>query len=280
MSSHYSSRKIIVFFISAALSLILLAGSGFAQQPGPSKAKLGSETAKNGFRNEDEIKAKFEAWSTDNEAREWLTKMGFKLAEITAIRVAKPHDEKADIEVTVQTKAGARTEGISIKLVSSPNGFNQIDKRWVSRYAKMWNMPLVVENALKRFVGEIAPTTPGRAANRMFLDEMDKLNREAVVAFFTTNKQDVVEDLFEGDGPHAARWVMVAFKATSNTRWALKPVDDVIKFYSDGPVAVTSGGNLKIGRITMQRKGGDGGRESAKMLQFKINPALLIPDMK
>lgn len=26
----------------------------------------------------------------------------------------------------------------------------------------------------------------------------------------------------------------------------------------------------------MQRKGGDGGRESAKMLQFKINPAELF----
>jgi R.HinP1I restriction endonuclease len=26
----------------------------------------------------------------------------------------------------------------------------------------------------------------------------------------------------------------------------------------------------------MQRKGGDGGRETARMLQFKINPALLF----
>jgi hypothetical protein len=26
----------------------------------------------------------------------------------------------------------------------------------------------------------------------------------------------------------------------------------------------------------VQRKGGDGGRETAKMLQFKINPALLF----
>lgn len=276
MSAHYSSRKIIVSFISTALSLIFLATFAFAQQPGSSKAKLGSETAKNGFRNEDEIKAKFEAWSTDSDAKAWLTTMGFKLVEVIGVSVTKPHDEKADIEVTVQTKSGTRTEGISIKLVSSPNGFNQIDKRWVSRYAKMWNMPLVVENALKRFVGEIAPTAPGRAANRMFLDEMDKLNREAVIAFFTTNKQDVVEDLFEGDGTHAARWVMVAFKATSNTRWTLKPVDDVIRYYSEGPVTVTSGGNLKIGRITMQRKGGDGGRDTAKMLQFKINPALLL----
>ncbi|MFN0140424.1 MAG: hypothetical protein ACKVQW_10120 [Pyrinomonadaceae bacterium] len=26
----------------------------------------------------------------------------------------------------------------------------------------------------------------------------------------------------------------------------------------------------------MQRKGGDGGRDTAKMLQFKINPGLLV----
>ena len=35
-------------------------------------------------------------------------------------------------------------------------------------------------------------------------------------------------------------------------------------------------GSLKVGKITMQRKGGDAGRESAKMLQFKINPCLLF----
>ena len=69
---------------------------------------------------------------------------------------------------------------------------------------------------------------------------------------------------------------MVAYKPTLNTHWTLRPVDHVIKFYSEGPVVVTSAGNLKIGRITMQRKGGDAGRESAKMLQFKINPALLF----
>jgi hypothetical protein len=71
---------------------------------------------------------------------------------------------------------------------------------------------------------------------------------------------------------------MVAYKPAANTRWTLRRVDDVITFYSDGPVATTSGGNLKIGRITMQRKGGDAGRDTARMLQFKINPALLFPN--
>ncbi len=35
-------------------------------------------------------------------------------------------------------------------------------------------------------------------------------------------------------------------------------------------------GNIKIGNITMQRKGGDSGRKTAQMLQFKRNPAELF----
>jgi hypothetical protein len=41
-------------------------------------------------------------------------------------------------------------------------------------------------------------------------------------------------------------------------------------------VVVTRGGNLRIGRIAMQRKGGDAGRDTAKMLQFKIDPTELF----
>jgi hypothetical protein len=86
----------------------------------------------------------------------------------------------------------------------------------------------------------------------------------------------IVSDLFSGDGLHAAGWVMVALKSTDKPRWVLRTDAETIKFFSEGKVELTRNGNLKIGRITMQRKGGDGGRESAKMLQFKINPALLF----
>jgi len=41
-------------------------------------------------------------------------------------------------------------------------------------------------------------------------------------------------------------------------------------------IEISERGTFRIGRITMQRKGGDGGRDSAKMLQFKINPAELF----
>jgi hypothetical protein len=265
-------------YFSALLFILLLiavASPAVAQTSAAAKA-IGSSTAKGGFKNEDEIRDKFNNWGSDEQARLWLRTMSYPLAEIESVTASKPHGEKADVEIKVRTRNGESTEGISIKLVSGPNGFNQIDKRWLSHFVKMWKIPADVENALKLFVGEIPPVKPGRAANRMFLNELDAESQKAVVSFFETHKAEIVSDLFQGDGAHAAGWVLVAHKATENTHWALKRVEDVMRFYSDGPVTITSGGNLKIGRITMQRKGGDAGRDTAKMLQFKINPALLI----
>ena len=275
MRSHNKATGISLLLAIPTL-LLVLSGEAHFQTPSSAKADLGSRTAKNGFHNEDDIKAKFENWQNDADAKQWLGTMGFKLADVESLSVTKPHDEKADIEVAVKTKTGSRREGISIKLVSSPNGFNQIDKRWLSHYAAMWKMPSDVQTAFKLFVGETSPTKRGRSPDRMFLDELDESSRKAVISFFESHKTDIVRDLFQGSGPHAAGWVLVAYKPASNTRWTLRGVDDVIKFYSTGPVEITSGGNLKIGRVTMQRKGGDAGRDTAKMLQFKINPALLF----
>lgn len=259
---------------------VVLSGSlnAFGQATTAQKAEHGSQIAKAGFKNEDEIAAKFNNWAADADGRSWLTAMSFRLDEIAAVTAGKPHGEKADVEVIVKTKAGKeKKEGVSIKLVSSPNGFNQVDKRWLRQYVKLWSMPKDVEAALKLFLGEVPPDKPTRVANRMFLNELDPAAQKAVVDFFTANKDRIVSDLIAGDGIHAAGWIMVAFKATSNTRWALKSTDAAAAFFGEGKVEITRAGNLKIGRVTMQRKGGDGGRETAKMLQFKINPALLIP---
>ena len=59
-------------------------------------------------------------------------------------------------------------------------------------------------------------------------------------------------------------------------RWILKPMNFCMNYFGNGDIEITNRGNFKIGRITMQRKGGDGGRDTAKMLQFKINPAELF----
>ncbi len=261
------------------LALIILAVfcvSSFAQKTEAAKVELGSNTAKNGFKNEDEIRDKFNNWRVDEDARVWLAAMNYKVAEIESVTAAKPHGEKADVEVRIKTKLGEKDEGISIKLVSSPTGFNQIDKRWLATYAKMWKMPVEVSTALRSFVGEVPPSKAGRDPKRMYLNELDPATQKAVVDFFTINKDEIVSDLFAGDGLHAAGWVMVAFKATDKPRWIIRSSADTIKFCSEGKVEITRTGNLKIGRVTMQRKGGDGGRETAKQLQFKINPVQLF----
>lgn len=49
-----------------------------------------------------------------------------------------------------------------------------------------------------------------------------------------------------------------------------------MNLFGSGEVEITKQGNLKIGKIGMQRKGGDGGRKSSQMLQFKINPVELL----
>lgn len=67
--------------------------------------------------------------------------MGYRPESVESVTAVKPHGEKADVEVTIKTRSGEQTEGISIKLVSSPNGFNQIDKRWLRQYVKLWSMP-------------------------------------------------------------------------------------------------------------------------------------------
>ncbi len=260
------------------LFLLLVFGlsAGTFAQVTSAKAELGSQTAKNGFRNEDEIAAKFNSWTTDAEARVWLAFMGSKLADIESVLATKPHGEKADIQVKIKTKSGETVEGISIKLVSSPTGFNQIDKRWLSNYVKMWRMPADVEAALKLFVGEVKPNKKSRQAGRMYINEFDADTQKKIVDLVSANKTEIVSDLFKGDGQFSAGWMMVALKSEAKPRWVLRRIDYVIKFYGDGPVEITQQGNLKIGRITMQRKGGDGGRVTAKMLQFKINPALLF----
>ena len=284
----------------ALVFLCLLGSEGVVsgREADAAKVERGSKTAKGGFQNEDEIRDKFNHWKTDADARAWLEAMNHQMAEINSVSASKPHGEKADVEVTVKTKSGERVERISIKLVSSPNGFNQIDKRWLKTYATMWKMPPKVVDSLKLFVGETQPHESSRDKKRMYLNELDQSAQQAVVDFFTANKDEIVSDLLAGDGLHAAGWMMVIHRpksvtrsvtegdgvtrsvsegeATDKPKWVIRSSADAIKFYCDGPVELTKAGNLKIGRITMQRKGGDNGRETAKMLQFKINPVQLF----
>ena len=136
---------------------------------------LGSNTAKNGFRNEDAIVEKFNNWESDEDAQKWLEMMGYLLKEVEKVEAIKLHGHKTDVQVqiTIYLKKAIAAENLSIKLVSNPQGFNQVDKRWVDKYVEMWNIPQDIAEELRQFTGEIAPNISGvRDNRRMFIDEM------------------------------------------------------------------------------------------------------------
>jgi len=242
--------------------------------------KLGSQTAKSGFKNEKDIAEKFNNWKTDEDAQKWLGIMGYPLDQIEKVEAIQLHGYKTDVQVqiTIYLKKAIAAENLSIKLVSNPQGFNQIDKRWVNKYVEMWNLPEDLTRILKLFTGEISPTvTSGiRDVRRMFLDEMCKEDQKRVVNFFTKNKILVVSDVLKGRGKFSSGWMLVALVMNGESRWILKTINEAMNVFADGPIEITSRGSLKIGKIGMQRKGGDNGKPSASMLQFKINPVLLF----
>ncbi|PAF47822.1 type II restriction endonuclease [Helicobacter sp. 12S02634-8] len=243
------------------------------------KILLGSQTAKNGFANEQDIANKFNKWQDDPEAKNWLRIMGYVLHDILWVKANILSGHKSDVNVIIQInfKTKQDTQNIQVKLVSNKTGFNQIDKRWLSSYGQLWQIPQNIYTILQYFVGEKEPfcATP-KDKRRMFFDEMPKNMQDTLIKWFDQNKILIVSDIIRGRGEFCAEWVLVAQKILHNSRWVLKNINEVLNYYGKGDVAISPKGSLNIGRITMQRKGGDNGRETAQMLQFKIDPTKLF----
>lgn len=243
---------------------------------------LGSKTAKGGFTNEQDVIDRFNNWKTDKVAQEWLAEMNYKIDDIEFVKASKVRGQyKADIQVRItiliKLKSQEDLQNLQVKLVSNPQGFNQIDKRWVDKYVELWNIPSDIVKILKLFTGEIAPTKNDlRDPRRMFLDEMSEADQNKLINFIKENKILIVSDLLKGRGEFSADWTLVILKVNGENAWVLKSINHVMNVFGAGDIRITREGSLKIGKIGMQRKGGDGGRDTAKMLQFKINPVELF----
>lgn len=243
------------------------------------KELLGSQTAKNGFLNEDDIVIKFNNWKKDLEAQKWLIIMDYKLEEIEYVEAVKISGYKTDVQaqVSIKLKKALDVQNLQVKLVSNPKGFNQIDKRWVDNYQEMWEIPKPILSILKRYTGEEKPNISKlKDKRRMFADEFEQTEQKKILNWLKKNKALIVSDILKGRGKFAAEWMLVAQKDNKNSRWILKPMNFCMNHFGNGEVEITKRGNFKIGAITMQRKGGDAGRPTANMLQFKINPAELF----
>lgn len=239
----------------------------------------GSQTAKRGFQNEEEIAGKFNNWRVDVDAQKWIEVMGYDISDIQDVNAVVLSGYKTDVQVqvTIYLKQAIDVRNLQVKLVSNHNGFNQIDKRWIARYNELWDIPSEIVCILKKYTGETPPSILNpRDVRRTFADELSLNEQELLLSWIKNNQIMIVSDILKGRGEFAAEWMLVAQKVSSNARWTLKPMNYCLNYFGNGTVVITPKGNIRIGRITMQRKGGDNGRKSANMLQFKINPAELF----
>ncbi len=244
--------------------------------------KLGSKTAKSGFKNEQDVIDRFNDWENDKIAQKWLNAMNYDVSNIEYVKASKVLGQyKADIQVkiriVIKLKSQEDLQNLQVKLVSNPQGFNQVDKRWVDKYVELWNIPNDITKILKLFTGEIKPTQKNlKDSRRMLLTEMSESDQKKVLKFFEKNKILIVSDLLKGRGEFSADWVLVILKVNGESDWVLKSINEVMNIFGSEEIRITNQGSLKIGKIGMQRKGGDNGRDTAKMLQFKINPVELF----
>jgi len=240
----------------------------------------GSDTAKAGFSNEKDVVDKFNNWKTDIDAQSWLHIMGYSLDEIEkveAVKVKGGHKADVQVKIKIYMKNLIAAENISVKLVTNAIGFNQVDKRWIQTYKELWAIPEDVTQILQYFTGEAAPYRGHtKDERRMLLTEMSSEMQAKVIDFFEKNKILIINEVLKGTDSLAASWMLIYLKYSKV--WAMLPMAVVMAYYGEGDVRISKRGGLIIGRIGMQRKGGDNGRKSATMLQFKINPAAIVKD--
>ncbi|MFH1612788.1 MAG: hypothetical protein ABIB46_03540, partial [bacterium] len=243
------------------------------------KTEIGSMIAKGGFANEKSICDKFNSWKEDKEAQSWLAIMGYKIEKIdsvkaihipTRIKKSKMEDigisneefndlmrfKKADAQIRIIITIGniLKIENLSLKKANSNADYNQVDKRLVDVYQRMWGFNNEIACWLKLFTGENNPNPISNVAlrdkRRLFLDEMPKNIRNEIVNFFDKNKIIVVSDILKGRGGLSANWMLITRynKNEGTTTWILKDINTVMNFFGMGEVVISPKGSLRIGK--------------------------------
>lgn len=207
--------------------------------------------------------------------------MGYDLQKIEYVKAVKiSWSHKADIQVQIKIiiklKDEIDTQNISVKLVSNTKWFNQIDKRRLKNYAELWNIPDDVLLLLKYFCWEIKPYKSWtKDPRRMFLPEMTDIEIKKIMKFLNENKMMIVSDIIRGRWEFCAEWMLV-IKKTGTYDWVLKSINEVMNFYGNWEIELSPRWSIKIWKITIQRKWWDWWRDTANMLQFKIDPTELF----
>ena len=197
--------------------------------------------------------------------------------------------QKSDIVVKYTTEDGTeKVAGVSIKLVKNvkTGGYNHLDRRSVATFMGFFDKTDTsdrVKELFDKFCGVVPPDKNSKSSKRMFMNEFSKEDQDIVINWLNDNKKKVLNLIFAGsvnykegeddsfDKNHAADYILTSYGINGTKK--LEKITDKIKEYDDAEWKLTPNGSLKLGNITLQRKGGSGQPDN---IQFKIK----IPGIK
>jgi len=239
-------------------------------------SEVHSASAKRGFKAEKLLIERINAHSVDTA---WVVEEAIGQVGYGEIIAQKPGSkEKPDIILLEQEIVRA---GISIKTFGTGRGSNQVFRTPVAQYELEWDVPHDVAALIRNFVGI------GESLSRVFFNQVDDNEANAVTNFFTQVQPHVVSSILAGKASAALRadWIMLHEAKDNKWQervgdrdfWKMYPMAKVIDICCSETPAITAQGGLRLGLgLTMQRKGGDGGKYSANDLQFKMSPRAIL----
>lgn len=256
----------------------------------------GSRTAKGGFEIEAIVAETFEEWRSSPDAEDWLTVMSYDPQNIESVSASTPRGTgKADVilKIKKEDESGYFEERISVKKTKN-SSYNQVSKRTVDDYAEMFDFSELTVKGLKKYCGEEGYRPKDLVEKgeldsseledlydaswhdppiRLSFKELSKEEKEAIKKDFNEKHEMIVKTILAGD-PKEVDWYLAVRAQKKNEHYnvektLLEPIEQTVERYARGGFRPPSRSSFKVGKITVQRKGGTPDPEK---LQFKMNP--------
>lgn len=237
---------------------------------------MSSEGAKRGFSRE----TKFVNLINNNRTfkqhlEEALTQLKILKGHINAAVDVK-QSCKSDVKLITNNRNNKEL-GCSLKAAES--NFNQLDRRWLSDWAAVLQMPQPIQDMIQASLDRKKVDSRGI----FILPEQEK----AVISFLELSKETLLKELFTKEDENLKAFV--AYDEKQN-KWFVSSIDDIIRALKAEPITRSNKGVIHIGDcLSLQRKGGDGNIKNppktsslhpSNHLQFKIKPLSVIQRVK
>jgi hypothetical protein len=237
-----------------------------------------SDAARRGLKAE---KVLIQKINDREESCKWMVEECCQCTGYGNFKAHKPNNkDKPDIIIHEDAEALKAFCGISMKTFKTEVSFGHANRGTLETYVKDLGIPGEVAKTLRSY------TTKDDDGQRVMLNEAPCEDQRELLKFFTQFQRHIVSHILRGKEESQLKADWMLFHEANDDNWPervgdkqfwhLYSIQAVIDCCCSELPEINGNGNLILGLgLTLQRKGGDNGAESANDLQFKINPMVI-----